>query len=60
MNKFQNMTIDEALDYCYKHKEEYFKGLGSDAQREWECLLGNIEDGVIKTVDLPAYGMDFG
>lgn len=53
------MSVEEALDYCYKNKEEYIRGFDkiSVGVRQFECLIEILESGTIKPKDLPDYGM---
>lgn len=55
------MTIKEALDYCYKHRDEYIKDFDSvdDGVRQFDCLIVIVEDGTIKPEQLSEYGMDY-
>lgn len=59
---FKNMSTDEALDYCYKHSDEYKAGLylcGENGERSFDCLIAIVEDGTIEPSELPDYGMEF-
>ncbi len=60
-NKFTNLTKAEALDYCYKHKNEYIKDFDSVSEgiRAFDCLIEILESGTIKPSQLPEYGMDY-
>jgi hypothetical protein len=53
---FAAMTVEEALDYCEKHKREF---IAENDVREYDCLVLLIELGDIKPDDLPSYGMDY-
>jgi hypothetical protein len=53
---FDTMTVDEAINYCYKHQKEYDRDVG---RREFDCLIAILEDGTIKPSQLPEYGMDY-
>lgn len=55
-NIFDTMTVDEAIDYCYKHQKQYEGDVGG---REFDCLIAIIECGTIKPSQLPEYGMDY-
>ena len=56
---FKEMTKEEAIEYCYKHKNKYNYDIESEDGDEFECLIGSLEDGTIKPTDLPDYGMDY-
>ena len=58
---FTTMTVDEAVDYCYKHKDEYIRDFNkiSEGIRSFDCLIVILEEGTIKPTDLPAYGMNY-
>jgi len=55
------MDKQEALDYCYKHKDEYIRSFDSidEGQRLFDCLIGIIEGDTIKPDEIGSYGMDF-
>ena len=53
---FNNMTLEEAINYSYKHQNEYVHDVG---QREFDCLISCLESGHIKPDTLPDYGMDY-
>jgi hypothetical protein len=57
--KFESMSKEQAIEYCYKHKWEYLKDIDSEDGDEFDCLVGLIEDEVIKPTDLPSYGMEY-
>ena len=59
-NKFENMSVDEAIRYCYDNRDEYIRGFDkiSEGIRGFDCLIEILEHGTIKPVDLPKYGMD--
>lgn len=56
------MTKEEALDYCYKHRDEFisdsFAG-GDNGVRQFDCLISILEDDVISPSELADYGMDY-
>lgn len=58
---FEHMTKNEAIIYCYQHKEDYIKSLSkpSEGNRIFDCLIEILESETIQPVDLPKYGMDF-
>lgn len=59
---FKDMTKEEALDYCYKYRNEYIADLhecGEEGVRGFDCLILNIESEVTKPEELPDYGMDY-
>lgn len=55
------MDIEEAVKYCYKHRDEFIRDYGSidEGVRSFECLIGILEDGTIKPEELADYGMDY-
>ena len=59
MNKFENMSTDEAIRYCYDHHDEYIRGFDkvSEGIRAFDCLIAILENETIKPTDLPKYGM---
>ena len=54
---FSAMTIEQALQYCYKHEKVY---VFETDQRTFDCLIAIVENGTIKPSQLPEYGMDYG
>lgn len=58
MNKFSNMTVDEAMEYCEAHEDEFIKGYGKGGKRAFDCLISILETKVIKPEQLPEYGME--
>jgi len=60
MPDFKNMTKEEALDYCYLHKDDYIHGFDSiyEGNRQFDCLVSILESGTISPADLPDYGME--
>lgn len=60
MIDFGEMTIDEALDFCYKHKDAYIRSFDtvSEGIRQFDCLVFILEEGTISPSQLPHYGMD--
>lgn len=61
---FANMTKDEAVQYCYRHKKEFIRDAidadidPSEATEQFDCLI-EILDGCILPSQLPDYGMDY-
>ena len=56
------MTKEEALEYCYKHENEFKHDMydcGENGERQFECLIEILEDGTIKPEELKDYGMDY-
>jgi hypothetical protein len=56
------MTKGQALEYCYAHKAQFIIdccAVGEDWQRLWDCLIGGIENDVIKPEELADYGMEY-
>lgn len=52
--KFETMSIQEAVDYCYQLKSN---GKCEFTEREFECLIFLLKDETIKPKDLPNYGI---
>lgn len=60
---FENMTVEEAIQYCYKYANDYKAEMyecGEDGERAFECLIEILENGTIQPKDLPDYGMNYG
>ena len=57
------MTVEQAIEYCYKHEDQYVRDPGagsvSEAQRRFDCLISCLETGAIKPEELADYGMDY-
>lgn len=56
------MTIEETLDYCYNHENEYKRDMydcGQDGEEQFDCLISLVEDGTVKFEQLADYGMDY-
>lgn len=56
------MTLQEALDYCYKHEHQYISDMeaaGERGQRAFDCLITILEEGTITPDQLKDYGMDY-
>jgi hypothetical protein len=60
-SRFTSMTRDEAIQYCYEHKDEYIRDFDSisEGRRQFDCLIEILEHGTIQPSELPQYGMDF-
>ena len=58
---FENMTTQEAIEYCYRHKDDYIRSFDQidEGMRQFECLIPLVEDGTVKPEALPDYGMDY-
>ena len=56
---FNKMSTNEAIAYCYRHKNDFLKDFGDGGQRSFDCLISIIESGNIKPSELPDYGMDY-
>lgn len=55
--KFDIMTKDEAIKYCYDHKRDYIRD--GSTEREFDCLISILEENTITPSQLPYYGMDY-
>jgi len=56
------MTKEEAIEYCYKHRNEYLRdayGCGEDGIEQFDCLVSCLESGHIKPDELAKYGMEY-
>lgn len=55
------MTKNEALEYCYKHKDQYIRDFDSIAEgiRSFDCLIAIIEEDTITPDQIKDYGMDY-
>ena len=55
------MTRSEALEYCYRNKDEYIRGFDriDEGVRQFDCLISIVEDGTCNPEDLADYGMEF-
>ena len=59
---FDSMSKEEALSYCYKHRNQYISDLyaaDEDGREQFDCLIGILESGTIQPSELPDYGMDY-
>ena len=59
---FEQMTVEEALRYCYQHENEYKADAyssGEDGCRQFDCLIEILESGTIQPKELPDYGMNY-
>lgn len=59
MTDFENMTKQQALDYCYKHEKEFKRDAEDDGAEQFSCLIEIIREGTIEPKELPDYGMHF-
>jgi hypothetical protein len=61
MINFQTMTLEEAINYCYEHQDQYVREYDtvSEGMRQFECLITILEDGTITPAELPTYGMEY-
>ena len=52
-------TKEEALAFCYKHRDDYIKSFDSvdEGIRQFDCLVDNIESGITKPEEMADYGM---
>lgn len=55
------MNKEEAIAYCYKHKDEYVKDFKSvdEGIRSFDCLISILEDELIQPNQLKEYGMEY-
>lgn len=61
MPNFKEMTIEEAVDYCYEHQDKYVREYDtvSEGMEQFECLIVILESGTIAPEELPVYGMKY-
>lgn len=62
MTDFETMTKEEAIKYCFKHRNEFLADCydyGVEGIRQFDCLVAILESGNIEPKDLPSYGMDY-
>ena len=58
----EDVTKEEALEYCYKHQREYEADNYTDNRSGaelFECLIAILEDGTILPSELADYGMEY-
>lgn len=56
------MTLEEAISYCFRHANEFKAKMyeaGENGERQFECLIGMLEEETIQPNELPNYGMNF-
>lgn len=56
------MTKQEAIDYCYKHENQFKSdaySCGDDGNEQFNCLIVCLESGSINPEELADYGMDY-
>ena len=55
------MNKDEAIAYCYLHRDEYIRDSGSidEGSRGFDCLISILESDTIKPDQLAEYGMKY-
>jgi len=55
------MTKEEAINYCYNHRDEYIRDSENIDQgiRQFDCLIACLESGTITPEQLPDYGMEY-
>lgn len=56
------MTKEEAIEYCYKHENEFKRDCYSaeeNGEEQFECLISCLESGDIKPDELADYGMTY-
>ena len=55
------MSKEEALAYCYKHRDEYIRDHDSivEGTEQFECLITILEAGTITPDQISDYGMEF-
>ena len=60
---FEKMTVEEAIEYCYKHENQFKSDMykiDEDGVEQFGCLIAILEGGTIEPKELPDYGMDYG
>ena len=53
---FKEMTKSEALEYCYKHENEF---KSKNGVRQFDCLIEILDSGTIEPKQIVDYGMEF-
>ena len=59
---FELMSKEEALEYCYRHENEFKRdayACNENGERCFACLIEIINGGTIQPKDLPKYGMNY-
>ena len=57
---YKIMTYEEAIEHCHKHRNEYIREFEviEEGIESFNSLITLLEDEVIKTSELPDYGME--
>jgi len=61
MDKFKGMPKEEAINYCYRHREEFVAMYvdANEGNKSFDSLIVRIEEGDVSPWELPQYRMDF-
>jgi hypothetical protein len=60
-NQFKNMSKQEAINYCHRHKQEFvaiFKD-SNQGEKDFDSLIIRVEEGDVSPWELPQYNMYF-
>lgn len=50
------LTVSEALDYCFNHRDEFIK---EHSEEDFDNIIKLLEWGMINPDELSDYGMDY-
>lgn len=55
------MNKEEALEYCYDHRDDYIRDFDSidEGIRQFDCLISILESDTITPDQIADYGMDY-
>lgn len=56
---FENMTYEEAIEYCYKYEDKFLSNCGRGGIEEFNGIIYLLESKSISPKELPDYGMDY-
>lgn len=65
MDKFLEMSKEEAIAYCYENEDKFVKELidagecVEEATEQFNCLVVLLESDGVRPSELPLYGMRF-
>lgn len=54
------MNKDQAIAYCHAHKNQFLTesyAIGEDGQRQFDCIVGLLKDGIIHPSEIFEYGI---
>lgn len=56
---FENMSVPQAIRYCYENEDEFIKSLGTEGREQFDAIITLLEMDSLNPSELPDYGMDF-